>query len=141
MPRLLAAVSASVPLVSQASLRRRIARPRLPPAAALAAQYDGAKKPGILAAAMRRNTKPAQCVTELQQPPALLLQAVAQGIAPGMLTPEMARMAACQMSSLSPDQVEQMAANLPPEQMRQFAAMTQSGPGMAGSAGAGTQVG
>ena len=91
-----------------------------------------------------RNTEPAQCVCavpELQQPPALLLQAVAQGIAPGMLTPEMARMAASQMSSLSPDQVEQMAANLPPEQMRQFAAMTQSGPGMAGSAGGGTQVG
>ena len=58
-----------------------------------------------------------------------------------MLTPEMARMAASQMSSLSPDQVEQMASNLPPEQMRQFAAMTQSGPGMAGPPGGGTQVG
>lgn len=61
-------------------------------------------------------------------------------MAPGMLTPEMARMAASQMSNMSPDQVEQMAANLPPEQMRQFAAMTQSGPGMAGQASGGTQV-
>ena len=77
----------------------------------------------------------------LQLPQPLVLQARAQGIAPGMLTPEMARMAASQMSSLSPDQVEQMAANLPPEQMRQFAAMTQSAPGMAAPAGGGSQVG